>query len=117
MEDHLRPPRPAPSEIRYKLPPSVFLDRAPLRSRKHPGGRRVPAWPLQPAKAVRKFQFDHANSARSQKDRNSTRLNSCHVEISYAVFCLKKKKRFELDRETDGAPVARSGRVAASAEK
>src|SRR6266576_6574856 len=25
-------------------------------------------------------------------DRKSTRLNSCHVEISYAVFCLKKKK-------------------------
>src|SRR5438874_6878776 len=26
------------------------------------------------------------------KDRKSTRLNSSHVEISYAVFCLKKKK-------------------------
>src|SRR5438874_9375316 len=26
-------------------------------------------------------------------DRKSTRLNSSHVEISYAVFCLKKKKR------------------------
>src|SRR6267378_2940273 len=25
-------------------------------------------------------------------DRKSTRLNSCHVETSYAVFCLKKKK-------------------------
>src|SRR6266487_4784054 len=76
MEDHLRPPRPAPSEIRYKLPPSVFLDRAPLRSRKHPGGRRVPAWPLQPAKAVRKFQFDHANSARSQNQSDGRQL--CH---------------------------------------
>src|SRR5204863_3172508 len=28
-------------------------------------------------------------------DRKSTRLNSSHVEISYAVFCLKKKKRAE----------------------
>src|SRR5204863_1885894 len=27
-----------------------------------------------------------------QRDRKSTRLNSSHVEISYAVFCLKKKK-------------------------
>src|SRR5438874_5094347 len=29
------------------------------------------------------------------EDRKSTRLNSSHVEISYAVFCLKKKKREE----------------------
>src|SRR6266496_6310268 len=28
-----------------------------------------------------------------QEDRKSTRLNSSHVEISYAVFCLKKKKK------------------------
>src|SRR5690606_41730518 len=29
---------------------------------------------------------------RSPADRKSTRLNSSHVKISYAVFCLKKKK-------------------------
>src|SRR5690349_22518607 len=29
----------------------------------------------------------------SCEDRKSTRLNSSHVEISYAVFCLKKKKK------------------------
>src|SRR5438445_9432255 len=28
-----------------------------------------------------------------QKDRKSTRLNSSHANISYAVFCLKKKKK------------------------
>src|SRR5690606_41978560 len=28
---------------------------------------------------------------RSERDRKSTRLNSSHVKISYAVFCLKKK--------------------------
>src|SRR5438067_10732111 len=28
-----------------------------------------------------------------KKDRKSTRLNSSHVSISYAVFCLKKKKK------------------------
>src|SRR6266496_4391916 len=31
------------------------------------------------------------------EDRKSTRLNSSHVEISYAVFCLKKKKEDEFD--------------------
>src|SRR5436309_5053368 len=30
---------------------------------------------------------------RSLTDRKSTRLNSSHVKISYAVFCLKKKKK------------------------
>src|SRR5690625_6122859 len=29
----------------------------------------------------------------ANKDRKSTRLNSSHVAISYAVFCLKKKKK------------------------
>src|SRR5690606_32452200 len=31
-------------------------------------------------------------SARAERDRKSTRLNSSHVKISYAVFCLKKKR-------------------------
>src|SRR5436309_10025026 len=31
--------------------------------------------------------------ARGDGDRKSTRLNSSHVKISYAVFCLKKKKK------------------------
>src|SRR5260221_9035165 len=31
--------------------------------------------------------------ATKQEDRKSTRLNSSHTVISYAVFCLKKKKR------------------------
>src|SRR6266403_4332091 len=31
--------------------------------------------------------------ADGRPDRKSTRLNSSHVEISYAVFCLKKKKK------------------------
>src|SRR5690349_23695895 len=33
----------------------------------------------------------HVLSGRRVRDRKSTRLNSSHVEISYAVFCLKKK--------------------------
>src|SRR5204863_8037898 len=34
-------------------------------------------------------------------DRKSTRLNSSHVEISYAVFCLKKKNTLRIPRRTD----------------
>src|SRR5207253_6174098 len=34
-----------------------------------------------------------ARSAADWADRKSTRLNSSHVAISYAVFCLKKKKK------------------------
>src|SRR5688572_31574306 len=33
---------------------------------------------------------------REAKDRKSTRLNSSHSQISYAVFCLKKKRQEEL---------------------
>src|SRR5690349_23096587 len=33
---------------------------------------------------------------RRRGDRKSTRLNSSHVEISYAVFCLKKKKKTKI---------------------
>src|SRR5690349_23849579 len=33
-------------------------------------------------------------------DRKSTRLNSSHVEISYAVFCLKKKKKKKIKNKT-----------------
>src|SRR5690625_7116081 len=35
-------------------------------------------------------------------DRKSTRLNSSHVAISYAVFCLKKKKRRQTLQITEG---------------
>src|SRR2546427_1132304 len=34
-----------------------------------------------------------AAAERSSPDRKSTRLNSSHSQISYAVFCLKKKKK------------------------
>src|SRR3712207_8509203 len=47
--------------------------------------------------ATRSFQADgdwryDAGSLVVIKDRKSTRLNSSHANISYAVFCLKKKK-------------------------
>src|SRR3989442_9824790 len=41
-------------------------------------------------------------SALRKGDRKSTRLNSSHVRISYAVFCLKKKKN-QSERTHDGS--------------
>src|SRR5437773_5107590 len=40
---------------------------------------------------VRKYALWQLNG----EDRKSTRLNSSHITISYAVFCLKKKKKHE----------------------
>src|SRR5947199_6521861 len=34
------------------------------------------------------------------RDRKSTRLNSSHLGISYAVFCLKKKKKTKYNKQT-----------------
>src|SRR3712207_8756011 len=36
--------------------------------------------------------FGHGSPVATPRDRKSTRLNSSHANISYAVFCLKKKK-------------------------
>src|SRR2546428_6210847 len=38
-----------------------------------------------------------SGNIRAQLDRKSTRLNSSHDQISYAVFCLKKKKNVQID--------------------
>src|SRR3712207_7535434 len=39
----------------------------------------------------------HADGLRARpEDRKSTRLNSSHANISYAVFCLKKKKNIDI---------------------
>ena len=48
--------------------------------------------------------FYTANFSLRQRDRKSTRLNSSHRCISYAVFCLKKKKRKQSDMMTCGHP-------------
>src|SRR2546427_5175833 len=37
----------------------------------------------------------------AQRDRKSTRLNSSHSQISYAVFCLKKKKKTKYKQTVD----------------
>src|SRR2546426_9063107 len=40
---------------------------------------------------ARSCQYDAVHAHHVAKDRKSTRLNSSHLVISYAVFCLKKK--------------------------
>src|SRR5690349_24021084 len=50
-----------------------------------------PNWVLQLTKTSLRSAFA-AEHCYVMRDRKSTRLNSSHVEISYAVFCLKKKK-------------------------
>src|SRR5688572_32490623 len=44
-------------------------------------------------KAERQAKREEWCKANPEKDRKSTRLNSSHSQISYAVFCLKKKKK------------------------
>src|SRR5256886_11274423 len=55
--------------------------------------------PLERRDAIRSSPAEHGRKRREQQerlcpgpDRKSTRLNSSHSQISYAVFCLKKKK-------------------------
>src|SRR5437868_7868342 len=55
--------------------------------------------------AVRTERY-HSGCDRPQEDRKSTRLNSSHVSISYAVFCLKKKKIELTHRESALLPTA-----------
>src|SRR5438874_10475766 len=69
------------------------------------------ALPILLAGAVPELQSDvplsrgklRAGGGRSG-DRKSTRLNSSHVEISYAVFCLKKKKKMHFVKYTRYKP-------------
>src|SRR2546427_5688784 len=56
-------------------------------------GQEYPIW-LGGQKVTTKDKRSSTNPSRpSQIDRKSTRLNSSHSQISYAVFCLKKKKK------------------------
>src|SRR5258705_3773184 len=53
-----------------------------FRSGRHARVRTAPVFPGEPP------------APRAGGDRKSTRLNSSHLGISYAVFCLKKKKKY-----------------------
>src|SRR2546422_7945804 len=57
--------------------------------RRRRGHARAPPRPPRPA----------ARAPRHGRDRKSTRLNSSHGYISYAVFCLKKKKKIIPERQ------------------
>src|SRR5947209_14167736 len=48
-------------------------------------------WPHEPDRV--------GNVVRSETDRKSTRLNSSHANISYDVFCLRKKRHYQVDTE------------------
>src|SRR3712207_8441639 len=69
------------------------------------GGRRgLPARPLRARRAVVRLDLRRPSVRRAVQrqhhravDRKSTRLNSSHANISYAVFCLKKKKKRKHD--------------------
>src|SRR5690349_15046710 len=63
---------------------SVPISIPPAHRRRHVGRQRLGALGFGSGAAAR---------LRRSRDRKSTRLNSSHVEISYAVFCLKKKKK------------------------
>src|SRR2546426_5349982 len=70
-------------DIQVTLPRSVAVD-LDAESR---GGKVVTAIP------VTMTVSGEQKPGTLQGDRKSTRLNSSHLVISYAVFCLKKKKR------------------------
>src|SRR3712207_7090063 len=84
-----RPPR-------STLFPYTTLFRSPLAGRGGgPDGDVRPAHRRRDARAARRGREDAVHRAahrRRPRDRKSTRLNSSHANISYAVFCLKKKK-------------------------
>src|SRR5437667_4665452 len=48
------------------------------------------------------FVEDRRQDAAANQDRKSTRLNSSHITISYAVFCLKKKTKSIITQSRHG---------------
>src|SRR3712207_6968168 len=59
------------------------------------GPRAVVVLGLQPGGGPqRQLRQEDQDEEAEREDRKSTRLNSSHANISYAVFCLKKKKQF-----------------------
>src|SRR3712207_8699750 len=68
------------------------------RKRRHHWLSRAPK-PARPSPrssdAAADSRPEHGGRGNASRDRKSTRLNSSHANISYAVFCLKKKKEGE----------------------
>src|SRR5690349_24253251 len=71
----------------------------------HIRSRPTAATHAPPSQRVRRSRTIRGSGGRSSllgEDRKSTRLNSSHVEISYAVFCLKKKKTVRMLKGSPG---------------
>src|SRR2546427_8150501 len=66
-------------------------DSQPLSASKSKVSMTATRAPLGQGEVMREPPVSDAKSA--HRDRKSTRLNSSHSQISYAVFCLKKKKK------------------------
>src|SRR6266508_1474910 len=79
----------ASAEPRHLRRPGTGGDVARQRRRCH----QPPRQPEPPQYAHEPFGLDDAFWVELLGDRKSTRLNSSHVAISYAVFCLKKKNK------------------------
>src|SRR5256885_6308104 len=67
------------------------------QDRRHPRGPGPRGAARQRATRDRATAEDRRRRAAPRGDRKSTRLNSSHLVISYAVFCLKKKKKNKKD--------------------
>src|SRR3712207_8177481 len=68
------------------------LDRIFHRGRR--GEHRVGRGRQRGQRVLMLKQHEGEQSEAAREDRKSTRLNSSHANISYAVFCLKKKKKY-----------------------
>src|SRR5206468_11363590 len=68
-------------------------------------------YPHRPARARRRTDSVPRAPAHEERDRKSTRLNSSHDQISYAVFCLKKKKKIKKKQPTtqNKRPITKPG--------
>src|SRR2546426_9591390 len=66
--------------------------------------RSLPSWHASASRDARSSATP-ARPSPSPSDRKSTRLNSSHLVISYAVFCLKKKKKKYSKNDTKTLPV------------
>src|SRR3712207_6915008 len=85
----------ATTEI-YTLPyTTLFRSRGRRRGLPGPGGRRARRGVRGGVRSVAGRAHRGTRRARrgTRRDRKSTRLNSSHANISYAVFCLKKKNK------------------------
>src|SRR5436305_11711703 len=70
----------------------ILLKLQPPRSTLFPYTTLFRSFMLDDARGTGGRRLGHRTERIAVEDRKSTRLNSSHVRISYAVFCLKKKK-------------------------